>query len=202
MRPRYPPLDYHDLAFSEHACRFRLACSLFSMGPLSGTEPCLELIRECILLRGQRQDPHGPANQLAAVRVYRGMDTTLIRTKFEKLGARAKIRPLAMNRRESASGRLVIDVRHDRHGEFFDIQADDDADAEVLDVGHPCGTATRVFLLVDRASGRTSTITNDRWSGIMNDRSSSVCRLRGNRRNICAGPQQRCTLRLSTETPS
>jgi hypothetical protein len=62
------------------------------------------------------------------------MDTTLIRTKFEKLGARAKIRPLAMNRRESASGRLVIDVRHDRHGEFFDIQADDDADAEVLDV--------------------------------------------------------------------
>jgi C-terminal processing protease CtpA/Prc len=28
----------------------------------------------------------------------------------------------------------VIDIGHDRHGEFFDIQAGDDADVEVLDV--------------------------------------------------------------------
>ncbi len=29
---------------------------------------------------------------------------------------------------------MVIDIGHDRHGEFFDIQADDDANVEVLDV--------------------------------------------------------------------
>jgi len=58
------------------------------------------------------------------------MDTTHIKTKFERLGARAKIR----RQRRRSSGSFVIDVRHDRHGEFFDIQADDDADVEVLDV--------------------------------------------------------------------
>jgi hypothetical protein len=62
------------------------------------------------------------------------MDTTDINTKFERLGARAKIRPLAQNRWQPESGRVVIDVRHDRHGEFFDIQADQDATVEVLDV--------------------------------------------------------------------
>jgi hypothetical protein len=62
------------------------------------------------------------------------MDATHIKTKFERLGARAKIRPLAQNRWRPESGRVVIDVRHDRHGEFFDIQADQDAAVEVLDV--------------------------------------------------------------------
>jgi len=62
------------------------------------------------------------------------MDTTLIKSKFEKLGARAKIRPLVRNRWRPPSGPVVIDVQHDRHGEFFDIQADDAADVEVLDV--------------------------------------------------------------------
>jgi len=62
------------------------------------------------------------------------MDTTHIKTKFERLGARAKIRPLLQNRWQPESGRVVIDVRHDRHGEFFDIQADQDADVEVLDL--------------------------------------------------------------------
>jgi hypothetical protein len=62
------------------------------------------------------------------------MDATHITTKFEKLGARAKVRPLVQNRWGPAPGRIVIDVRHDRHGEFFDIQADDAADVEVLDV--------------------------------------------------------------------
>ncbi|MHB8969623.1 MAG: hypothetical protein ACYC3X_05600 [Pirellulaceae bacterium] len=62
------------------------------------------------------------------------MDTTLLKTKFEKLGARAKIRPLVRNRWRLSSGPVVIDVLHDRHGEFFDIQANDTADVEVLDV--------------------------------------------------------------------
>ena len=62
------------------------------------------------------------------------MDTTHIKTKFEKLGARAKIRPLLRNRWSPEPGRVVIDVRQDRHGEFFDIHADAEADVEVLDV--------------------------------------------------------------------
>ena len=62
------------------------------------------------------------------------MDATHIKTKFEKLGARAKIRPLVQNRWQPESRRVVIDVRHDRHGEFFDIQAAGDADVQVLDV--------------------------------------------------------------------
>jgi hypothetical protein len=51
------------------------------------------------------------------------MDATHIKTKFERLGARAKIRPLVQNRWQPEPRRVVIDVRHDRHGEFFDIQA-------------------------------------------------------------------------------
>jgi len=63
-----------------------------------------------------------------------GMDANLIHGKFAKLGARARIRPLVGSRLRPASGPVVIDVGRDRHGEFFDIQADDDADIEVLDV--------------------------------------------------------------------
>jgi len=62
------------------------------------------------------------------------MDTTLIKSKFEKLGARATIRPMVRNRWRPAPGPVVIDIGHDRHGEFFDIQAKDDANVEVLDV--------------------------------------------------------------------
>ncbi len=58
------------------------------------------------------------------------MNANHIQTKFERLGARAKFRPL----RRRSSGPLVIDIGHDRRGEYFDIQADDDADVEVLDV--------------------------------------------------------------------
>ena len=58
------------------------------------------------------------------------MDASLLKTKFDKLGARAKIRPL----RWRSTGPVVIDIGHDRHGEFFDIQADQDADVEVLDM--------------------------------------------------------------------
>lgn len=79
------------------------------------------------------------------------MDTTQIKTKFERLGARAKIRPLVQNRWQPKSGRVVIDVRHDRHGEFFDIQADQDADVEVLDV-QP--RDRHLLLMVRRANQR------------------------------------------------
>jgi hypothetical protein len=63
-----------------------------------------------------------------------GMDTTLITSKFEKLGARATIRPLVRNRWRQTAGPVVIDIGHDRYGEYFDIQANGDADVDVLDV--------------------------------------------------------------------
>ncbi len=62
------------------------------------------------------------------------MDTNLIQRKFERLGARAKIRPLTRRPWQSAAGPVVIDIGQDRHGEFFDIQADADADVAVLDL--------------------------------------------------------------------
>lgn len=62
------------------------------------------------------------------------MDTKLLKKKFEKLGARAKIRPLTRNFRRPVAGPLVIDIGQDRRGEFFDIQVDDAVDVEVLDV--------------------------------------------------------------------
>ncbi|MBC8356002.1 MAG: hypothetical protein H8E66_28830 [Planctomycetes bacterium] len=62
------------------------------------------------------------------------MDATLIQSKFDKLGARAKVRPLVQNRWRQAAGPVVIDIGSDRRGEFFDIQAADHANVEVLDV--------------------------------------------------------------------
>lgn len=62
------------------------------------------------------------------------MNTNLIKTKFEKLGARAVIRPLVRNRWQASTQPLIIDIGHDRRGEFFDIQTSDDADVEVLDL--------------------------------------------------------------------
>ena len=62
------------------------------------------------------------------------METSLINKKFEKLGARAKVRPLVQNRWRPIAGPIVIDIAQDRRGEFFDIQADDDADVQILDV--------------------------------------------------------------------
>ena len=66
--------------------------------------------------------------------VLLNMDAIHIKTKFEKLGARAKIRPLQRNRWPPVPSGVVINVRHDRQGEFFDIQAAADVDVEVLDV--------------------------------------------------------------------
>ncbi len=61
------------------------------------------------------------------------MDTNLRNKKFQKFGARSKIRPLAQNRWRTVAGPVVIDIGQDRRGEFFDIQAGDDADVVVLD---------------------------------------------------------------------
>jgi len=80
-----------------------------------------------------------------------GMDTNLITSKFEKLGARAKIGPLVRNWRRPAPGPVVIDIGRDRHGEFFDIQADDHADVRVLDV-QP--RDRHLLLMVRRAAER------------------------------------------------
>jgi len=75
-----------------------------------------------------------PTNQTFVIGVREGMDTSLLKMKFDKLGARAKVRPLVQNRWRQNSGPVVIDIGRDRHGEFFDIQADTEANVEVLDV--------------------------------------------------------------------
>lgn len=63
------------------------------------------------------------------------MDTLLLNTKFERIGARLKIiqRP---TRRMRASGLVSLDIGTDRLGEFFEIspQAGADPEVEVLDV--------------------------------------------------------------------
>ena len=80
------------------------------------------------------ESPRQNANPFSPTCVNLHMDANLIKTKFEKLGARATIRPLVRNRLRPAIGPVVIDIGHDRHGEFFDIQADEGAGVEVLDV--------------------------------------------------------------------
>jgi hypothetical protein len=104
----------------------------------------------CITSRPYRQKLRGPANHFTAARVSTDMNTTLLKTKFAKLGARVKIRPLVRNRWRLSAGPVVIDVQHDRHGEFFDIQAEDAADVEVLDVQ----PKDRHLLLMVRQSNR------------------------------------------------
>lgn len=67
-------------------------------------------------------------------RVPHSMDAALLKTKFDKLGARAKVRPVGRNRWGVSAGVFVIDIGRDRDGEFFDIQASTDAAVDVLDV--------------------------------------------------------------------
>ena len=62
------------------------------------------------------------------------MDTNLIQNKFEKLGARAKVRPLIQNRWRQTPGPVVIDIGNDRRGEFFDFQSTGNVDVLVLDL--------------------------------------------------------------------
>ncbi|MCE9552956.1 MAG: hypothetical protein K8T91_06210 [Planctomycetes bacterium] len=68
------------------------------------------------------------------------MDTSLLTSKFDTLGARAKVRAVGHSAPRYVGGRMeapqpvVIDIGHDRRGEFFDIQTRGQADVEVLDV--------------------------------------------------------------------
>jgi hypothetical protein len=62
------------------------------------------------------------------------MDIEKLVEKFERIGAKAKVRPLVVNRWRPVPGPVVIDVGRDRKGEFFDVQADEYADVSVLDV--------------------------------------------------------------------
>jgi len=62
------------------------------------------------------------------------MDTNQLQSKFQQLGARAKVRPLIPNRLRPPTVSVMIDIGTDRLGEFFDIQAMSNADVHVLDV--------------------------------------------------------------------
>src|SRR5690349_15899307 len=61
------------------------------------------------------------------------MDATLVEKKFARIGARAAVRPLTPARARQR-GPFLIDIGHDRDGEFFDIQGETSADLSVLDV--------------------------------------------------------------------
>lgn len=62
------------------------------------------------------------------------MNTDSIQTKFERLGARVKFRPLRANRWATRQAKVRIDIASDRRGEYFDFQLAFDADLLVLDV--------------------------------------------------------------------
>ena len=61
-------------------------------------------------LVGSGRSVHCTANLRSSVRVLVGMDATLIKTKFEKLGARAKIRPVGVGMLADLPWSIVIDV--------------------------------------------------------------------------------------------
>ncbi|MGL4422257.1 MAG: hypothetical protein ACRCZF_16425, partial [Gemmataceae bacterium] len=63
--------------------------------------------------------------------VLLGMDTTLLNTKFARIGARLKMteRP---TRRSQMRGLIALDVQADRQGEFFEIVQPPQAQAELL----------------------------------------------------------------------
>lgn len=74
------------------------------------------------------------------------MSTHSIQTKFKRLGARVKFRPLRPNRWTTRPVKVQIDIASDRQGEFFDFQLAGDADLLVLDVQ----PADRHLLLMSR----------------------------------------------------
>src|SRR5271154_575275 len=54
------------------------------------------------------------------------MDTDLLTRKFETLGARVKIGPVVRRRLREQPGPIVLDIRHDHRGEFFDLKVNAD----------------------------------------------------------------------------
>jgi hypothetical protein len=91
------------------------------------------------------------ANPLVSCRVLPSMDTTLLDTKFARIGARLKVadRPA---RRTRPAGVVSLDVRADRKGEFFEIARPPGAELDVLDVQ----PADRHLLLLVREGGEKS----------------------------------------------
>jgi hypothetical protein len=83
------------------------------------------------------------------------MDTTLLETKFARIGARLKVADRS-SRRSRTAGIVSFDVRSDRRGEFFEVAVLPDAPAEVevevLDVR----PADRHLLLLVRQGGEKS----------------------------------------------
>src|SRR5690349_20545880 len=49
------------------------------------------------------------------------MNTTLLDSKFTRIGARLKVSDLPSRRNRLAAGLVSLDVRSDRRGEFFEI---------------------------------------------------------------------------------
>lgn len=64
------------------------------------------------------------------------MDTQLLDNKFAKIGARVKVAERPARRRQSSPAEVSLDVRSDRHGEFFEVARlpGSEAEVEVLDV--------------------------------------------------------------------
>jgi hypothetical protein len=81
------------------------------------------------------------------------MDTTDLLTKFARIGARVKLADRPPNPYSPAPDALRLDVRADRHGEFFEVLTPPGADPEVavLDVR----PADRHLLLMVREGGGT-----------------------------------------------
>src|SRR6187401_2319212 len=77
------------------------------------------------------------------------MDTELLRTKFERMGARIQITHVA-GRNQRGGG---IDIRADNSGEYFDIglPADDNVEYDVVDL-QPA--MRHLLLLARRATGK------------------------------------------------
>ncbi len=62
------------------------------------------------------------------------MDSAIVEKKFRQIGARSSIRPLVAQRWNSLAQPVLIDIRRDRVGEYFDIQAVDEVEVEVVDL--------------------------------------------------------------------
>jgi hypothetical protein len=115
----------------------------------------LELIRrlESLTYISGRRKVHrtaspGPVSSLARRHT---MDTSSLLTKFARMGARLKVRERPASRFSSDSGVVALDVREDRHGEYFEIarQPGIDPEVAVLDIQ----STDRHLLLLVRDGG-------------------------------------------------